>query len=49
MFLDEQILRNEGKTDFKQYACVPENHENVNIDLYIDEKDIPYHTTYTLK
>lgn len=36
-FLDEEILRSEGISNFKQYACAPENSDILNKDLFIDE------------
>lgn len=35
--IDEEILRNEGITDFTDYACNPENKDNLMLDLFIDE------------
>lgn len=39
-FLDEEVLRNKGITDFKHYACEPENEQILNMDLFIDEEDL---------
>lgn len=41
-FVDEDVLRNEGITDFKQYACNPENSDMLNLDLFIDGDGIPF-------
>ncbi|XP_016910968.1 hydroxysteroid dehydrogenase-like protein 2 isoform X2 [Apis cerana] len=35
--IDEEILRNEGITDFTDYAYNPENKDNLMTDLFIDE------------
>ncbi|CAD1479396.1 unnamed protein product, partial [Heterotrigona itama] len=35
--IDEEILRNEGITDFADYACDPENKDNLMLDFFVDE------------
>lgn len=39
-FLDEEVLRSRGVTDFKHYAYEPNNNDILNIDLFIDEEDL---------
>lgn len=39
-FIDEQILRNKGMTNFKHYACDPENNDTLLMDFFIDEEDL---------
>lgn len=34
--IDEEILRKEGITDFDQYACNPENRDNLMPDFFLD-------------
>ncbi|XP_014215556.1 hydroxysteroid dehydrogenase-like protein 2 [Copidosoma floridanum] len=34
--VDEEILKNEGITDLKQYACDPENADNLMLDFFLD-------------
>uniref|UniRef100_A0A0K8TN42 Hydroxysteroid dehydrogenase-like protein 2 n=1 Tax=Tabanus bromius TaxID=304241 RepID=A0A0K8TN42_TABBR len=34
-FIDEEVLKQAGVTDLKEYACVPENADNLMPDLYI--------------
>lgn len=41
-FLDEEVLRNEGMTDFKQYACEPKNDGKLHLDLFIDAEGVPF-------
>lgn len=35
--IDEEILRNEGITDFTNYACNPENKDKLMLDFFVDE------------
>ncbi|KAF7379070.1 hypothetical protein HZH66_015304 [Vespula vulgaris] len=35
--IDEDILRKEGITDFKHYACNPENADNLMLDFFLDD------------
>ncbi|KAK9299449.1 hypothetical protein QLX08_007480 [Tetragonisca angustula] len=35
--IDEEILRNEGITDFTDYACNPENKDKLMLDFFVDE------------
>ncbi|XP_076166773.1 hydroxysteroid dehydrogenase like 2 [Ptiloglossa arizonensis] len=35
--IDEEILKNEGITDFTDYACNPANKDNLMPDLYLDD------------
>ncbi|XP_058806430.1 hydroxysteroid dehydrogenase-like protein 2 [Phymastichus coffea] len=35
-FVDEDILRNEGVSDFVQYACDPSNADNLMLDFFLD-------------
>ncbi|XP_043792048.1 hydroxysteroid dehydrogenase-like protein 2 [Apis laboriosa] len=37
--IDEEILRNEGITDFTDYAYNPENKDNLILDLFIESSD----------
>ncbi|KAI4474159.1 hypothetical protein M0802_015752 [Mischocyttarus mexicanus] len=34
--IDEEILRKEGITDFKSYACNPDNTDNLLLDFFLD-------------
>lgn len=36
-FIDEDLLRAEGITDFKSYACNPENADNLLLDFFVDD------------
>nr|CAI5822998.1 unnamed protein product [Callosobruchus analis] len=36
-FVDEKVLANAGVTDLKQYAYVPENHDKLMPDFFLDE------------
>ncbi|CAH1174082.1 unnamed protein product [Phaedon cochleariae] len=36
-FVDEDVLRKAGITDFKQYACNPENNDRLAPDYFLDE------------
>lgn len=35
-FIDEKVLQEAGISDMKQYACVPENSENLMADFFLD-------------
>ncbi|XP_055524677.1 hydroxysteroid dehydrogenase-like protein 2 isoform X2 [Wyeomyia smithii] len=35
-YIDDEILKAEGVTDFKQYACVPENADKLMADFFLD-------------
>lgn len=35
-YIDEDVLRTAGITDLKQYACVPENADNLMPDFFLD-------------
>ncbi|XP_043587494.1 hydroxysteroid dehydrogenase-like protein 2 [Bombus pyrosoma] len=35
--IDEEILKNEGITDFTDYACNPENKDKLMLDFFVDE------------
>ncbi|KAK2585897.1 hypothetical protein KPH14_010485 [Odynerus spinipes] len=35
--IDEDYLRTEGITDFKHYACNPENADNLLLDFFVDD------------
>ena len=35
-FIDERILQDSGVKDLKQYACVPENHDQLMTDFFLD-------------
>lgn len=35
-YIDEDVLRSAGITDIKQYACVPENANNLMPDFFLD-------------
>ncbi|XP_014608792.1 PREDICTED: hydroxysteroid dehydrogenase-like protein 2 [Polistes canadensis] len=35
--VDEEILRKEGITDFKSYACNPDNADNLMLDFFLDD------------
>ncbi|XP_001608210.1 hydroxysteroid dehydrogenase-like protein 2 [Nasonia vitripennis] len=35
-FIDEEVLKKEGITDFLQYACDPTNADNLMMDFFID-------------
>lgn len=35
-YIDEDVLRSAGITDMKQYACVPENADNLMPDFFLD-------------
>ncbi|KAH0945273.1 hypothetical protein HN011_004726 [Eciton burchellii] len=37
--IDEVILKNEGITDFTNYACDPENKDNLMSDFFLDDED----------
>lgn len=41
-FIDDEVLVSEGITDLKQYACFPENADNLMPDFFLDSnpKDI---------
>ncbi|XP_043477511.1 hydroxysteroid dehydrogenase-like protein 2 [Leptopilina heterotoma] len=36
-FVDEDLLRKEGVTDFSQYSCTPGNEKNLMLDFFLDE------------
>ncbi|XP_051164255.1 hydroxysteroid dehydrogenase-like protein 2 [Leptopilina boulardi] len=36
-FVDEDLLRKEGITDFTQYSCVPGNEQSLMLDFFLDE------------
>lgn len=36
-FVDEDLLRKEGITDFAQYSCVPGNEKNLMVDFFLNE------------
>ncbi|XP_043520234.1 hydroxysteroid dehydrogenase-like protein 2 [Frieseomelitta varia] len=46
--IDEEILRNEGITDFTDYACNPENKGNLMLDFFVDENIKTGSQDYTL-
>lgn len=35
-YIDEEVLRSAGVNDMKQYACVPENADNLMPDFFLD-------------
>lgn len=37
--IDEDILRNEGVTDFTNYACNPANKDNLMMDFFLDDNN----------
>uniref|UniRef100_A0A182R048 Hydroxysteroid dehydrogenase-like protein 2 n=1 Tax=Anopheles farauti TaxID=69004 RepID=A0A182R048_9DIPT len=37
-FIDDEVLSEEGITDFTQYACVPENAHMLTPDIFVNEK-----------
>lgn len=41
-YLDEEVLRNEGIDDFTHYAYEQKNSHILNLDLFLEEKDIPF-------
>ncbi|CRL00470.1 CLUMA_CG013732, isoform A [Clunio marinus] len=43
-YIDEKILKESGITDMKQYACFPENEDQLMLDFFLDavvDKDAP--------
>ncbi|KAJ8935239.1 hypothetical protein NQ314_012914 [Rhamnusium bicolor] len=36
-FIDEEVVKKAGITDLKQYACVPENHDKLMPDFFVDD------------
>lgn len=36
-FIDEKVLKEQGITDFVQYACAPENADNLMPDFFLDD------------
>ncbi|CAH0564147.1 unnamed protein product [Brassicogethes aeneus] len=36
-FIDDEVLKKAGVTDFKQYACYPENADNLMPDFFVDD------------
>ncbi|XP_034939768.1 hydroxysteroid dehydrogenase-like protein 2 [Chelonus insularis] len=37
--IDELVLKEEGVTDFTNYACNPENKDSLMLDFFLDEED----------
>lgn len=44
-FIDQEILTNEGITNFRQYACEPDNDQQLNMDLFIDKENFSFFQT----
>lgn len=40
--IDEDYLRKEGITDFRSYACDPENADNLLLDFFVDDNNTPH-------
>lgn len=37
-YIDEKVLREAGITDFKQYACFPDNEDELMLDFFLDHE-----------